>query len=81
MQLVNQKLANSLPKFKALINQLRNKVLFNKKLNNTKQKNLLSKLYKSFAVYQAKAYNIISNYTLCNSVILNPITTIYIINN
>ena len=80
MQLVEQKLAKSSPKFKAIINQLRNKALSNKKLENVEQKSLPSKAYGSFAVYQAGAY-ITLDYALHNSVILNPITTLYIINN
>ena len=51
MQLVEQKLAKSLPKFKAIINQLRNKALSNKKPENAKQKGLPSKAYGSFTVY------------------------------
>ena len=51
MQLVEQKLAKFLPKFKAIINQLRNKALSNKKLDNAEQKSLPSKAYRSFAVY------------------------------
>jgi len=41
---------------------------------------LLDTLYGSFAVYQAGAYNIAPNYALRDSVILDPATTIHVIN-
>jgi hypothetical protein len=79
MQLEEQKLTKALPKLKALISQLRSQALFNKKLDNIEQKSLPSKPYGSFAVYQARAY-IALDYALYNSVILNPVMTLYIIN-
>ena len=83
MQLVEQRLAKALPEFKALINQLRSQALSNKKLENVKnieQKSLPSNLLRSFAVYQAGAY-IALDYALRNSIIFNPATTLYVINN
>ena len=83
MQSVEQKLAKASPKFKALIDRLRSQALSNKKpenIENAEQKSSPSNPLRSFAVYQAGAY-IASDYALRNSIILNPATTLYIINN
>ena len=79
MQLVEQKLAKASPEFKALIDRLRSQASSDKKPENAEQKSSPSQPHGSFAVYQAGAC-VASDYALRDSVILDPATTLHVIN-
>lgn len=71
-QLVEQKLADSPPEIKALIDRLRSQASSDKKPDNAEQQSSPSESYGSFAVA--------SEYALRDSVILDSATTVHVIN-